>query len=170
MQLGDLQAVTKGSTSLPLCRVDFAPFFALLITFNRQHCLCVWTDDRQIVLCLMGWILDKVQTPGDVHWRWLIRTEPSDMFSATWGVFRSLFDSLPVLEVADVWLKANFSQALESKERGVCLWSVAGLHFKSSFSRDQLFFMKAEKQAGKNTHEMGNWVYIPSRILYALLF
>lgn len=38
-------------------------FFALFNTFNR---LGVQTDDRQIVLQLMGWILAKARPPGEV--------------------------------------------------------------------------------------------------------
>lgn len=118
MQLADLQAVTEGSTSSPLCRVvHCAHFWLHLRRAARSGSVC---HDRLWWSGVMDRVPDKVQSPGEVRWRrpsgWNLKMFFFFFFlPAPWVAFRSLFDSLPVLEVADVWLKANFSQALESK-------------------------------------------------------
>lgn len=83
------------------------------------------------------------------------------MFSATWVALRSLFDSLPVLEVADVWLKANFSQALESKWKRHAFYGwLPGLISKAVFSvhlwRPAFASLTVETHLSKHTQD-GNF-------------
>lgn len=104
-------------------------------------------QNRRNDLRLMRWIPYKVQTPGKVRDGGVSLLNSLDMFSSTWVAFRSLFDSLPVLEVADVWLKANFSRALESKWKTLPFYGWLLLFiFKAVFCGDRLSSCSSGKQ------------------------
>lgn len=128
-QSADLHAVTEGNMCLPLWRVTFC----LLCTFKMS-----WRGSAVVVFSRQAtdWLFLRYVVSRRKHLDTLAdKSEHPNMIFATWIALRSLFDSLLVLEVADVWLKANFSWALESKwKRHVFYGWLAGLISKAVFS------------------------------------